>query len=191
MTDCRKEKLTSMTRQTGEYRVTRTGEEAVRAFVPFRLPPANPPLRLDNDATQALGAAMVALGKLAVAGDMVPNSDWFLYGFVRKEALLTSRIEGTQATLQDVLAFEAGERAQRPDDVRDVCNYLDALAYARNELARPRGLPLATRLLCEAHRRLMKGVRGADKQPGEIRHSQNWIGGTRPGNARFVPPPAA
>jgi Fic family protein len=120
---------------------------------------------------------------------MVPNAEWFLYGFVRKEALITSQIEGTQATLQDVMAFEAGEQAERPDDVREVCNYVDALKYARKELASPKGLPLAIRLLCEAHKRLMKGVRGSDKQPGEIRRSQNWIGGTRPGNARFVPPP--
>ena len=178
-----------MARKTGNYQVTRVGEEAVRAFIPFPLPPADPPLTLDDDIARGLAEAMAALGKLAVAADMVPSADWFLYGFVRKEALITSQIEGTQATLQDVLAFQAGEQAERPDDVREVCNYLDALNYARSELARPRGLPLATRLLCAAHQRLMKGVRGAEKQPGEIRRSQNWIGGTRPGNARFVPPP--
>lgn len=178
-----------MSRRTGEYRITRAGEETVRAFIPFPLPPARPPLRVDGDIARVLGEAMAALGKLAVAGDMVPSADWFLYGFVRKEALITSQIEGTQATLQDVMAFEAGEKARRPDDVREVCNYLDALSYARGELARPRGLPLASRLLCQAHMRLLKGVRGVGKQPGEIRRSQNWIGGTRPGNARFVPPP--
>jgi Fic family protein len=178
-----------MARKTGGYRVMRAGGESVRAFVPFPLPPADPPLRLDDGTAKALAEAMAALGKLAVAADMVPSADWFLYGFVRKEALITSQIEGTQATLRDVLAFEAGGKADRPDDVREVCNYLDALAFARHELARPRGLPLATRLLCEAHKRLMKGVRGADKHPGEIRRSQNWIGGMRPGNARFVPPP--
>lgn len=178
-----------MPRKTGEYRLARTADETVRAFIPFPLPPADPPLRMDEATTRALADALSALGKLAVAADMVPSADWFLYGFVRKEALITSQIEGTQATLQDVLAFEAGEKAQRPDDVREVCNYLDALHYARTEMAKPRGLPLATRLLCESHRRLMKGVRGADKQPGKIRASQNWIGGTRPGNARFVPPP--
>lgn len=178
-----------MARKTGNYQVTRVGEETVRAFVPFPLPPADPPLILDDDIARGLAEAMAALGKLAVAADMVPDADWFLYGFVRKEALITSQIEGTQATLQDVLAFQAGEQAERPDDVREVCNYLDALNHARSELARPRGLPLATRLLCAAHERLMKGARGAEKQPGEIRRSQNWIGGTRPGNARFVPPP--
>jgi len=178
-----------MRRRTGTYRVTRWEQEDVQAFIPAPLPPANPPLTLDDAARRSLSEAMTALGKLAIAADMVPNADWFLYGFVRKEALITSQIEGTQATLQDVLAFEAGEKAARPDDVREVCNYVDALTFARGELARPDGLPLATRLFCNVHQRLMKGVRGSGKQPGEIRRSQNWIGGSRPGNARFVPPP--
>ena len=178
-----------MKRETGTYRATKWENEEVHAFVPAPLPPAHPPLVLDDKAGRSLSGAMAALGKLAIAADMVPNADWFLYGFVRKEALITSQIEGTQATLQDVLAFEAGEKAERPDDVREVCNYVDALTFARGELARPRGLPLATRLLCDVHKRLMKGARGSDKQPGEIRRSQNWIGGSRPGNARFVPPP--
>jgi Fic family protein len=179
-----------MARKTGTYRITQDGEEAVRAFIPAPLPPSDPALRLDEVTAEALAKAMTAVGKLAVAADMVPSADWFLYGFVRKEALITSQIEGTQATLQDLLAFEAGERAERPEDVRDVCNYIDALNYTRREMARPKGLPLSIRLLCEAHRRLIKDVRGADKRPGEIRRSQNWVGGTRPGNARFVPPPA-
>jgi Fic family protein len=178
-----------MKRETGTYRVTKWENEEVRAFVPAPLPPANPPLALDDKTGRSLSDAMTALGKLAIAADMVPNAEWFLYGFVRKEALITSQIEGTQATLQDVLAFEAGEKAERPDDVREVCNYVDALTYARGELARPDGLPLATRLFCNIHKRLMKGERGSEKQPGEIRRSQNWIGGSRPGNARFVPPP--
>jgi Fic family protein len=158
-----------MTRTTGTYRVTQCADEQVRAFVPSPLPPSAPLLALDDQARQALSDAMAALGRLAVAADMLPNADWFLYGFVRKEALITSQIEGTQATLQDVLAFEAGEEVSRPEDVRDVCNYVDALTYARRELARPQGLPLATRLLCEAHKRLLKGIRGRNKQPGEIR----------------------
>jgi Fic family protein len=178
-----------MNRITGTYRISRWGDEEVRAFVPALLPPADPALLIEGQTADALFRAEAAVAKLSVAADMVPSADWFLYGFVRKEALITSQIEGTQATLQDVLNFEAGEGAQRPDDVREVCNYIDALNYARKELAKPKGLPLATRLLCEAHRRLMKGVRGADKLPGEIRRSQNWVGGSRPGNARFVPPP--
>ena len=178
-----------MQRKTGDFRISSVGDEVIRAFVPTPLPPEDPPLAMDRLLEEELSAAMKALASLNVAAEMVPNSDWFLYGFLRKEALITSEIEGTQATLQDVLTFEAGEKPERPDDVREVCNYIAALNYARRELARPRGLPLATRLLCESHKRLMKGARGADKEPGEIRRSQNWIGGTRPGNARFVPPP--
>ena len=133
--------------------------------------------------------AQHALSSLAVAGAMVPDTDWFLYGFVRKEAVVTSRIEGTQATLRDAVTYERTARADRPDDVQEVVNYVAALTYAREQLASPRGLPLSVRLLRAAHRLLMSGVRGADQQPGEVRRSQNWVGGSRPGNARFVPPP--
>jgi len=178
-----------MPRTTGTYRVTRAGNEEVRAFVPEPLPPKNQPLVLDEAMAALHAEAVAAVGQLGVACAMVPSAEWFLYGFVRKEALVSSEIEGTQATLQDVVTYEATKQAERPDDVREVCNYVDALTYARGQIAKPKGLPLSTRLLCEAHRRLMRGVRGADKQPGEIRRSQNWIGGTRPGNARFVPPP--
>jgi Fic family protein len=178
-----------MTRQTGVYQSSRFGEEQVRAFVPHPLPPRDPPLSIEGTLGRELDRADRAISRLAIAADLVPSSEWFLYGFVRKEALITSQIEGTQATLQDVMAFEAGGVPSRPDDVREVCNYVAAQAYARRELAKPKGLPLATRLLCEAHRRLIRGTRGADKLPGEVRRSQNWIGGTRPGNARFVPPP--
>ena len=120
---------------------------------------------------------------------MVPSHEWFLYGFVRKEALVSSQIEGTQATLEDVVVYEATQVSARPADAEEVCNYVDALLYARDQLARPEGLPICVRLLCEAHRRLMTGVRGKEKQPGTVRTSQNWIGGSRPGTARFVPPP--
>ncbi len=178
-----------MSRITGHYRITRVGDEKVRAFIPAPLPPAKPSLAVDHSMASLLASAMTSIGQLSIAADMVPNAQWFLYGFVRKEALITSQIEGTQATLRDVMAFEAGQKAQRPDDVQEVCNYVNALEYARKEMSRPKGLPLATRLLCEAHKRLMKRGRGSDKQPGELRQSQNWIGGTRPGNARFVPPP--
>lgn len=178
-----------MPRTTGTYRVSRAGGEEVRAFVPAPLPPADPPLALDGRLAALHAEALTAVGKLGVAGAMVPSAQWFLYGFVRKEAVVSSEIEGTQATLQDVVTFEATRQAERPDDVRDVCNYVDALTFARKEISSAKGLPLSTRLLCEAHKRLMRGVRGADKMPGEVRRSQNWIGSTRPGNARFVPPP--
>ena len=178
-----------MPRRTGRYRVTRTLGEQVRAFVPYPLPPADPSLAMDAAAAELHAEALSALSRLAVAGAMVPDTGWFLYGFVRKEAVITSQIEGTQATLPDLVTYEATDRASRPEDVEEVCNYVDALAHARRRLADPNGLPLSVRLLRDAHRILMRGARGADKLPGELRRSQNWIGGSRPGNARFVPPP--
>lgn len=178
-----------MPRQTGQYQVTTLRKEQVRAFIPHPLPPARPPMTVDGEIAESHATAQTALARLGVAAAMVPSMDWFLYGFVRKEAVLTSQIEGTQATLRDVLTFEATQQSSRPDDVEEVCNYVEALTYARKQLASPKGLPLSTRLLCSAHRILMRGARGATKQPGEIRRSQNWIGGSRPGNARFVPPP--
>ena len=179
-----------MARITGTYRTAVVGGEAVRAFVPQPLPPKRPALKVEGKLADRHMDAMAALGRLAVAGAMVPNAAWFLYGFVRKEAVVSSQIEGTQATLQDVLTYETTRQAKRPADVEEVCNYVEALGSARAELARPKGMPLCARLLCAIHERLLKGARGVNKQPGTIRTSQNWIGGTRPGNARFVPPPA-
>jgi Fic family protein len=177
-------------RATGTYVTTTVAGEAVRAFVPEPLPPTSPRLDLTGPRAARLMAAEHALARLAIAGAMVPSLDWFLYAYVRKEAVLSSQIEGTQASLVDVLEYEASARAsERVDDVKEICNYVDALTFARQEIARPRGLPLSTRLLNEAHRRLLRGVRGRTRQPGELRRSQNWIGGTRPGHAVFVPPP--
>ena len=178
-----------MPRKTGTYRTRTTHGETVKAFVPHPLPPADPPLAIEGDLAERHAAAVAAIRLLRVAGAMVPDPGWFLYGFVRKEAVLSSQIEGTQATLRDVATFEATSSTDRPDDVEEVCNYVDGLNHARAAIADPAGLPLSTRLLCDVHRILMRGVRGEDKLPGEIRRSQNWIGGTRPGNARFVPPP--
>ena len=178
-----------MKRTTGRYHATDVGGEQVRAFVPHPLPPIDPDLVIRGKLAALHTQAVAAVARLSVAGTLVPDADWFLYGFVRKEAVITSQIEGTQATLRDVLTFEATHKAEHPDDVHEVCNYVDALAYARRQIRNPKGLPLTIRLLAEAHKRLMRGARGADKQPGEIRASQNWIGGTRPGNAVFVPPP--
>lgn len=178
-----------MTRTTGTYQVSGTSDEQVRAFVPHALPPTKPPLRIEGDLERRHQQAVAAIGRLVVAGRMVPSAQWFLYGFVRKEALVSSQIEGTQATFHDVIAFEATRRSERPADVEEVCNYVEALTYARKQLTSPKGLPLCSRLLAQAHARLMRGVRGSEKQPGKIRTSQNWIGGSRPGTARFVPPP--
>jgi Fic family protein len=177
-------------RETGRYERTSVAGEEVAAFVPYSLPPRDPSLVLDDHLRQALSEASSALARLDVAGEMVPSLGWFIYAFVRKEAVLTSQIEGTQATLVDLIASEAqADEASVGADIEEICNYLRALRYARDQLERPRGLPLSMRLLNQAHRRLMRGVRGASKQPGNVRRSQNWIGGTRPGNAAFVPPP--
>lgn len=178
-----------MKRKTGHYAITTTAGEKVKAFVPDSLPP-KPSIKLDAKISDALDRATLELGRLNVAANMVPNAEWFIYGFVRKEAVVTSQIEGYEPTLSDLFSWEAKSDRQEPGlDLKEVCNYLDALEYARAELANPRGLPISLRLLKQTHKRLMQGVRGAAKQPGRFRTSQNWIGGTRPGNAAFVPPP--
>ena len=180
-------------RHTRRYERSTIGGEEVAAFVPASLPPSDPPVLLDGPLAARLRAAELALVRLELAGEMVPSLDWFIYAFVRKEAVVSSQIEGTQATLVDLLTFEAQadtETDKAPNaDVEEVCNHLDALAWSRSQLADPQGLPLSMRLLGETHRRLMRGVRGDDKLPGEVRRSQNWIGGSRPGNAAYVPPP--
>jgi Fic family protein len=180
-------------RITGRYERTKVGGEEVAAFVPHPLPPAEPPIVVDAALAERVRVAEQALIRLELAGEMVPSLDWFIYGFVRKEAVLSSQIEGTQATLVDLLTFEAQEGGEQSTpastDVEEVCNYLEALSFSRAEIANPKGLPLSMRLLNETHRRLMRGVRGAEKLPGEVRRSQNWIGGSRPGNAAYVPPP--
>jgi Fic family protein len=177
-------------RTTGTYDKTIVAGEQVAAFIPKSLPPKDPVLDMDDETLELLQRAEHDLSRLALAGEMVPSLQWFIYGFVRKEAVVSSQIEGTQATLVDLLKFEAETiEAAKDGDVGEVCNYLEALSFARAELNRDDGLPLSIRLLNQIHGRLMQGVRGADKLPGEIRQSQNWIGGTRPGNAMFVPPP--
>lgn len=175
-------------RSTGSYVVSTTLGEAVRAFVPLPLPPREPVLApeafLDLSRT-----AELALARLSGVAGLVPSVEWLLYSAIRKEALLTSQIEGTQATLTDLFDEEAGLAVSNGDDVEEVSNYLRAFRLVREQLRDPNGLPISVRLLCDAHRLLLDGVRGAGKQPGELRRSQNWIGGTRPGNAVFVPPP--
>jgi Fic family protein len=176
-------------RSTGTYTTVTTIGEAVRAFVPRALPPAKPPLAADAYADLNHRAEM-ALARLSGVSGLVRSMDWLLYSAIRKEALLTSQIEGTQATLTDLFDDEAGFAVSNTADVEEVTNYLRAFRLVRDNLRKPRGLPISARLLCDAHRLLLDGARGAGKQPGELRRSQNWIGGTRPGNAVFVPPPA-
>lgn len=175
-------------RITGSYTVTTTLGESVRAFVPRPLPPADPPLP-SSDFFDLNRQAELALARLAGVSGLVPSVEWLLYSAIRKEALLTSQIEGTQATLNDLFDEEAGLKVSNADDVEEITNYLRAFRWVQAQLRDPQGLPISVRMLCEAHRLLLDGVRGAGKQPGELRRSQNWIGGTRAGNAAFVPPP--
>ncbi len=178
-----------MKRTTGSTVKTTTLGEAVHAFVPHPLPPGRPALAPESFA-EANRQAELALARLSGVSGLVPSVEWLLYGAIRKEALLTSQIEGTQATLTDLFDQEAGFAVSNADDVEEVTNYLRAFRRVQQQLRSPRGLPISVRLLCEAHQLLLDGARGAGKQPGELRRSQNWIGGTRPGNAVFVPPPA-
>ncbi len=178
-----------MQRQTGEYERSSVAGEEVKAFIPYRLPPTDPPLQLDGELGMLLARAEEKLRLLDLAGDLVPSVEWFVYAFVRKEAVLSAQIEGTQATLMDLLEVESSGEAPVDADVEEVCGYVDALNFAWDELGRKAGWPISVRLLSDTHRRLLSGARGAQKQPGEVRRSQNWIGGTRPGLANFVPPP--
>ena len=177
-----------MPRSTGTYATTTTLGESVRAFVPRQLPPSDPPLARPCFVDLARQAEL-ALARLAGVSGLIPSVEWLLYSAIRKEALLTSQIEGTQATLTDLFDEEAGLKVSNTDDVEEVTNYLRAFRWVQGQLRDPQGLPISVRLLCEAHRLLLDGARGAGRQPGELRRSQNWIGGTRPGNAAFVPPP--
>ena len=178
-----------MNRVSGTYVVTTTLSESVKAFVPAPLPPKDPVLSPACYIEQNQ-AAELALARLSGVTGLVPSIDWLLYGAIRKEALLTSQIEGTQATLTDLFDDEAGLDIKNADDIEEVTNYMQAFRFVRENLRDEAGLPISVRLLCGAHQLLLNGVRRTGKQPGELRKSQNWIGGTRPGNAVFVPPPA-
>lgn len=173
--------------KSGRYEVTRVGGEEVRAFVPDPLPP-QPPLDLLGGRQRLLERATLALGRLDSITALLPDPQLFLYAYVRREAVLSSQIEGTQSSLSDLLLFELEEAPGVPfDDVVEVSNYVAALEHG---MARLRGgFPLSNRLIREMHEKLLARGRGSEKQPGEFRRSQNWIGGTRPGNAHFVPPP--
>ena len=175
-------------RTTGSYVTTTTLGEVVRAFVPHALPPTDPPLAAASYGS-ANHRAEMALARLGGVAGLVPSVDWLLYSAIRKEALLTSQIEGTQATLTDLFDDEAGQVLANTDDVEEVTNYLRAFRLVRDNLRSEASLPISMRLLCDAHRLLLDGARGAGKQPGELRRSQNWIGGARPRRAVFVPPP--
>ncbi|MCB1132386.1 MAG: Fic family protein [Verrucomicrobiae bacterium] len=172
---------------TGHYLPISTVGESARAFVPAPLPP-HPDVELDEDLGALLDAASTALGRLDGISIVLPDPDLFLYTYVRQEAVLSSQIEGTQSSLSDLLRHELdGTPAGLMDDVTEVSCYVDAMQHGL-ELLRT-GQPISLRMMCEIHGRLLAHGRGSGKQPGEFRRSQNWIGGSRPGNARFVPPP--
>ena len=173
--------------ETGTYQLATVGGETVRAFLPTPLPPT-PALQLEGGLHRTVEAAVLALGRLDGVSTLLPDKSLFLYSYVRKEAVLSSQIEGTQSSLSDLLLFELDEVPGVPlDDVVEVSNYVAALDHG---LARLReGFPLSLRLIREIHGVLLSRGRGSSKDPGEFRRSQNWIGGSRPGNAAFVPPP--
>ncbi len=173
--------------ETGRYEVTSAHGERVTAFVPNSLPPT-PPVALDGALLESLVDATLALGRLDAVSTRLPDKGLFIYTYVRKEAVLSSQIEGTQSSLSELLQFELnGAPGGLTEDVVEVSNYVAALDHGISRLRS--GFPLSNRLVREIHGILLSRGRGSSKMPGEFRRSQNWIGGTRPGNADFVPPP--
>lgn len=173
-------------RWIGKYIKQSVAGEQYKAYIPPTLPLA-PPLNIETYYPQ-LEQAVQAITKLNSVLDSIPNHSLFIYMYVRKEALLSSQIEGTQSSFSDLMLFEHQQKTTvSVNDVEEVSNYVTALQYALKRLHE--GFPLCLRLLRETHTILLQGVRGSKKSPGEFRKSQNWIGGTRPGNALFVPPP--
>ena len=171
----------------GRYETISTVGEKAQAFIPSDLPPS-PPIVWTPALRERFDNALLALGRLDSVSALLPNVSLFLYTYVRKEAVLSSMIEGTQSSLSDLLLFELDQQPGVPvDDVREVSNYVAAMDHGLKRLRE--GFPLSLRLLREIHAKLLAQGRGSGKNPGELRTSQNWIGGTRPGNAAFVPPP--
>lgn len=175
--------------RSGEFRLAQSGSDGYWAFHPRPLPPV-PPLRIDAAMQQLLDRTNQALGRLDGITLLLPDPDQFIYTFVRKEAVLSSQIEGTQSSLSDLLLFEHDAApGALLEDARETANYIAALDLGLGQIARPGAPPLSARLLRDVHRRLLQTGRGSDKKPGEFRRDQNWLGGPRPSVARFVPPP--
>ena len=172
----------------GRYVTISTAGEKAQAFVPAPLPP-RPPIDWTPELRSKFDHAWLSLGRLDSVSTLLPDTSLFLSMYVRKEAVLSSMIEGTQSSLSDLLLFELDQEPGVPlDDVREVSNYVAALDHGLRLLQE--GLPLSLRLFREIHGVLLSKGRGSNQAPGAFRRSQNWIGGTRPGNAAFVPPPA-
>jgi Fic family protein len=176
-----------MKRNAGRLLRGAASPEPFSAFIPAPLPP-EPPLELSPDIQELLEQANRALGRLDGVGALLPDTKLFLYSYIRKEALLSSQIEGTQSSFSDLLLYENQEAPGVPlDDVQEVSDYVRAMEHGLQRIRG--GFPLSLRLLREVHAILLAAGRGSHKSPGEFRRSQNWIGGSRPGNARYVPPP--
>jgi Fic family protein len=175
-----------MKKYAGKYITQKIAGESYNAYIPPSLPP-QPTLNL-TEIYPHLEKATHSLAQLNSIITSIPNISLFIYMYVRKEALLSSQIEGTQSSFSDLMLFEHHQKLEVSlDDVEEVSNYVKALQYGLKRVKKD--LPLSLRLLREIHQVLLSGARGAGKLPGELRRSQNWIGGTRPGNALFVPPP--
>lgn len=177
-------------RKTGNYITCSTYSEPYKAFVPLSLPP-EPSLQLDDNLFDLMEKANRALGRLDGITALLPNTYLFTYFYVRKEAVLSSQIEGTQSSLSELLLFETEEMPGIPiDDVLEVSNYVKAMDYGLANIRSPQGLPISLRLIKEMHKVLLSTGRGSGQSPGEIRSSQNWVGGSNPIDASFVGPPA-
>jgi Fic family protein len=173
--------------QTGRYETTSVGGETVRAFIPNPLP-LMPPLQIDGALIHLLERSLLALGRLDSVSTFLPATDLFLYPYVRKEAVLSAQIEGTESSLSDLLLFELDQAPGVPlNDVQEVSNCVAAMDHGMQRIRE--GFPMSSRLIREMHEKLLGKGRGSKKEPGHFRHSQNWVGSTRPGNAVFVPPP--
>lgn len=177
-------------RVSGTYITNSLSPEPFKAFVPYQLPP-EPPLNLSGEHYQLLDQATLALGRLDGLAGQLPRDvvSLYTYFYTRKEAVLSSQIEGTQSSLSDLILYENNELPGVPtEDVEEVLQYVKAMYHGLKRL-REDDFPLSLRLIREIHEILLSSGRGSEKNPGEFRTSQNWIGGTRPGNARYVPPP--
>ncbi len=173
--------------RAGKWRQIKTGDETYKVFIPSPLPP-RPPIQFDDKLQGLLERANRALGRLEGVVTLLPSPDLFIYAYVRKEAVLSSQIEGTQSSLSELLLFENETTPGIPlDDVKEVSNYVAAMEHGLSRMKKD--FPLSLRLIREMHEVLLRKGRGEDKTPGEFRRSQNWVGGTRPGNASYVPPP--
>ena len=178
--------FTKNSERAGRWVWQESGETAYKAFIPAPLPPI-PPIIVDSALQRRLEAAVLALGRLDGIGRLLPGPEELLYSYIRKEAVLSSQIEGTQSSIADLLLHEnQSVPGVVLEDVQEVSSYIGALSYG---IARLSTLPLSLRLIRESHERLVHGTRGDKKAPGEFRRSQNWIGGSKPSDAMFVPPP--